>query len=96
MIGKPVIHVFNKDETVLKNFPEIHDKIEKRKNVILLGDSLGDPHMVDGFEYKNLIKIGFLNEKESALLENYKEKYDLIITGDGDFSVINEIMESIK
>jgi 5'-nucleotidase len=33
---EPVIHTFNKDETVLKEFPEIFEKIQNRKNVILL------------------------------------------------------------
>ena len=93
---KPVIHVFNKDETVLENFPEIHKKIENRKNVILLWDSLGDPSMVDWFEYENLIKIWFLNDKEEELLETYKEKYDVIITWDWDFDVVNEILEKIN
>jgi hypothetical protein len=36
---KPVIHVFNKDETVLKNFKDVYNKIKTRKNVILLWDS---------------------------------------------------------
>jgi len=92
----PIIHSFNKSETVLEKFPEIHNKIENRKNVILLWDSLWDPHMVDWFEYKNLLKIWFLNEKEDELLESYKEKYDVIITWDWDFWIINEIMKEIK
>ena len=100
---KPVIHVFNKDETVLENFPEIIKKIKNRKNVILLWDSLWDPSMVDWFEYENLIKIWFLNdidyklkeEKDLKLLEAYKEKYDVIITWDWDFDVVNKIMEEI-
>ena len=59
---KRVVHVFNKDETVLEEFPEIHKEIENRKNVILLWDSLWDPLMIEGFQYENLLKIGFLNE----------------------------------
>ena len=93
---KPVIHVFNKDETVLEKFPEIHKKIENRRNVLLLWDSLWDPNMVDWFNYKNLIKIWFLNDKEDELLEAYKEKYDVIITWDWDFDLVNEIMLDIK
>jgi hypothetical protein len=31
-----MIHVFNKDETVVKEFPEIFTKIKNKKNVILL------------------------------------------------------------
>lgn len=93
---KPIIHSFNKSETVLKNNKEIYSKIENRKNVILLWDSLGDHHMVDWFEYNNLIKIWFLNDNEDKLLEEYKKRYDIIITWDWDFEIINEILEEIK
>ncbi|MDD3793345.1 MAG: hypothetical protein PHI37_00865 [Candidatus Gracilibacteria bacterium] len=94
--NKPVIHVFNKDETVLKSFPEIYDNIKSRKNVILLGDSLGDPGMIHGFEYDNLLKIGFLNDKVDELLEDYKKHYDVVIVGDGEFDFVNEIIKTIK
>ncbi len=92
---EPVINTFNKDETVLKEFPEIFKLVENRKNVILLWDSLWDPHMVDGFEYKNLLKIWFLNSNEEKLLESYKKVYDVIITWDWNFDFVNEIMEKI-
>ncbi len=79
-----IVHVFNKDETVLELFPEIHKKIENRKNVILLWDSLWDVGMIEWFEYKNLLKIGFLNDKQDELLEKYLENYDLVVTWDRD------------
>lgn len=90
---KPVIHVFNKDETILKDFSEIYEKIKLRKNVILLWDSLWDPKMIDWFDYNNLLKIGFLNDKIDELLEEYKKNYDVLIIWDGDFSFINEILD---
>lgn len=90
-----VIHVFNKDETVLSDFPEIHNVIKNRNNVILLWDSLWDPHMVTWFDYDNLLKIWFLNEKRDELIEEYKKNYDVVITDDGDFSIVNEIISSI-
>jgi len=33
---KPIIHSFNKSETVLKDRPEIYEKVKNRTNVILL------------------------------------------------------------
>jgi 5'-nucleotidase len=54
---KPIIHSLNKDETAIREFPEIYKEIEDKKNVILLGDSIGDTQMIDGFEYDNLLKI---------------------------------------
>jgi len=92
---KPIIHSFNKSETVLKENVNIYEKIKNRKNVILLWDSLWDHHMVDGFEYENLINIGFLNDKVDELLEEYQKRYDIVIIWDWDFGVINEILKEI-
>lgn len=91
--NKRVIHTFNKWETVLKDFPEIHKKIKNRKNVILLWDSLWDPHMIDGFGYDNLIKIWFLNDKEELLLEEYQKRYDLVLTWDHDAEILNDLLK---
>jgi len=93
---EPIIHSFNKWETILKEFPEIFAKIKNRKNVILLWDSLWDHHMVDWFDYKNLINIWFLNDKIDELLEEYTKRYDVVITWDWDFGVVNEILKEIK
>jgi hypothetical protein len=92
---KPVIHVFNKDETVLKNFKDVYNKIKTRKNVILLWDSQWDPHMIKWFNYKNLLKIWFLNNEEEELLEEYKKIYDIIITWDWKFNFVNDILKDI-
>lgn len=88
---KRVIHTFNKWETVLEEFPEIYSKIKTRTNVILLWDSLWDHHMVDWFDYKNLLKIWFLNDNEDELLESYKQRYDLILTWDSEGEILNEL-----
>lgn len=86
-----VIHVFNKDETVLEQFPEIYKEIKDRKNVILLWDSIWDVGMIEGFKYDNLLKIGFLNEKEDELIEDYKSNYDLVLTGHNDALILKEL-----
>lgn len=93
---KPTIHSMNKDETVLKDFPEIYKKISNRKNVLLLGDSIGDVGMIEGFDYDNLIKIGFLNFKENELIEDYKSNFDIVLTGDGNFNFINDLVKDLK
>lgn len=55
-VREPIIHTFNKDETVVKHFP-IYEDIKDRKNILLLGDSLGDVDMANGFNYQNIIRI---------------------------------------
>ena len=89
---EPIIHSFNKWETVLEEFPEIYENIKDRTNVILLWDSLWDHHMVDWFDYKNLLKIWFLNDKEDELLESYNSRYDLVLTWDSEWEILNDLL----
>jgi 5'-nucleotidase len=89
-----IIHSLNKHETELKSLP-IYKEIIKRKNVILLGDSVDDVRMVEGFNYENLVKIGFLNYPEEESLEEYKKFFDIIILNDGSFEYIDSILKRI-
>lgn len=90
-----VIHTFNKDETVLHDFPEIFEEIKQKPNVILLWDSLWDPGMVTGFEYENLVKIWFLNEYEETLLDSYKAHYDVVLTGDYSWDLCKIVFQEL-
>jgi len=90
----PVIHTLNKSEVILNQFP-FYDKVKNRKNVILLWDALEDTWMVEWFEYKNLIKIWFLNENIDNQLEFFKEKYDVIILNDGSMEYVNNLLKEI-
>lgn len=93
-IKNPIIHVMNKYEVEVKDFP-VFEKIKDRKNVILLGDSLDDVGMITGFDYDSLIKIGFLNENEEENLEYYKQKYDAIILKDSSMEFVNSLLREI-
>jgi len=93
-VKEPIIHVANKDETVLKDFP-VFDLIKKRKNVILLGDVIEDTGMITGFTYENLIKIGFFSDKKEKSLEIYKSYYDAIILNDSGLDYVNQLLEEI-
>ena len=97
MIGfkKPIIHIMNKDETVIKNFPAIFQEVKSRTNVLLLGDNMGDVGMIDGFDYENLIKIGFLNENIEENLEQYEENYDIVILNDSPMDFVNELLKEL-
>jgi 5'-nucleotidase len=93
-VKEPIIHGMNKDETMLQNFP-VFEKIENRENVLLMGDSLDDVGMIEGFECENLIKIGFLNSNIEENLEKYKETFDVVITNDGDMIFINSLLKEL-
>ncbi len=92
-IHKPIIHSFNKDETMVKDYPKVYKEIKGRKNVLLLGDSIGDLGMITGFNYKNLMKIGFLNENIDKDLEIYKKKFNIVITNDSNMNFINNFIK---
>lgn len=93
-VREPIIHSFNKGETVIRDLP-IYEEIKKRKNVILLGDGLGDAHMADGFDYENIIKIWFLNHDTPEDRQQFQEKFDLIIVNDGPMDEINILLQKI-
>jgi len=93
-IQEPIIHTFNKTEITLEGVP-VYSELKKRKNVLLLGDSVGDVGMVEGFDYDNLIKVGFLNEEVEKNLELYKDNFDVVLTGDQDFSFVNKLVNAL-
>lgn len=93
-IREPVIHSLNKSEIAIQGFP-VYEEIKERKNVLLLGDSLGDIGMIEGFDYHELIKIGFLNENDPAETKLYQENFDIVITNDGTMDPINELLSDL-
>lgn len=93
-VREPIIHSLNKDETILSEIPEAFKAVQNRKNVILLGDGLGDVGMIEGFDYDNLLKIGFYNEPDEKNLENYKNNFDVVLTSDADFDYVNKLVQN--
>jgi 5'-nucleotidase len=93
--NRPFIHSLNKDETIIKDFPDVFKFVKDRRNVILLGDNIEDIDMITGFDYDHLIKIGFLNEDIDKNLEAYKRNFDVVIANDGDINFINQLIAEI-
>ncbi len=94
-VKKPIIHVLNKDEVIIEN-EKIKENIKDRHNIILLGDSEGDVNMVKNIEFTNIIKIGYLNEKEEELKDKYLKIFDVVITGDGGLDFVNDLLKQIN
>lgn len=93
--NEPIIHSLNKDDTLLKDFPDIFNEVKNRKNVILLGDGIGDVGMVDGFDYDNLLKIGFLSTDIEENLQLYKDNFDIVIINDGPITFLRDFLQDI-
>ena len=84
----------NKDETILREIPEIYSNIQNRRNVLLLGDSVGDLGMIEGFEYNNLLKIGFLNFDYDKSRKDYERNFDVVL--EGDFNYVNNLVRDLE
>lgn len=94
MVGykNPILHSLNKDETTLQDFPKIYKRIRDRVKVLLLGNSLGDAAMAEGFGYKEKLSIGFVDKEEQGWgkkQDKLAEYFDLVVTS-GEFTEINK------
>ena len=90
-----IIHALNKDEWVFSKFPELREKLEKRKNVILIGDGLSDAEMAQGSNHETLLKIWILTLKTPELLKAYEEAFDLVLIGDDDFDEVGALFDEL-
>jgi len=97
MIGRngELIHTFNKHETSHKSKDYFHS-IKQCKNVLVMGDTLGDPVMADGIDHMTAcIKIGFLNKDVEESLSAYLSVYDIVLAHDADMDLINLMLREI-
>lgn len=94
---EPFIHFLNKDEIKLSDFQKIYKEIKERKDVILLGDSIEDIVMIEGFEYNLLLTIGLLcYEITDKRRKKYKKNFDVVLEGGGGFRFINQELFNLK
>ena len=100
-----VIHGMNKGVDILRG-SVFYEKYKNKKNIILLGDSMSDLNMVEGFNYENIITIGFFNQSNTNgfvkdqksfddMRDKYYDKFDIVIEGDGDMSKVNELLKKL-
>jgi len=97
-------HVFmaNKDRWVgsfLETQQDGSSGHQKHMNVIMMGDIIDDTKMVEWVPYDTWLKIGYLNWKvrmeDKDLIGRFNEAYDIIITNDGNLTLLNKILELI-
>uniref|UniRef100_A0A0N5B0V3 5'-nucleotidase n=1 Tax=Syphacia muris TaxID=451379 RepID=A0A0N5B0V3_9BILA len=92
----PLIHTFCKNASVIGSKSHLFESVIERKNVLLMGDSLGDLDMDKGVVNKGeVLKIGFLNFNADALLEKYMDGYDIVLLDDQSFDIPLKIINSI-
>nr|CAH8822696.1 unnamed protein product [Trichobilharzia regenti] len=102
---EPTIHMCNKNMSTMIKMKRFNDNLSlklSRPNIILLGDSLYDIHMTDGYELissssqPTVIRIGWLNQKSNAeVLQKYSSIYDIVLTEEETFTVPNLLIKWI-
>ena len=76
-----IIHPLNKNNVSLSN--EINAEISNRNNILLFGNSIFDTKIPN--DYKNIFKIGFLDENQEGKIEEFKSYFDVVHLGPGTF-----------
>jgi len=82
-----VIHSFNKNIVSLSE-----DIKETRKNILLLGDCIGDLKMVDNKKLEDTITVGFLEEEIESNLPYFNKSFDIVLTEMGSFYELNKVL----
>uniref|UniRef100_A0A1B6KYL7 5'-nucleotidase n=1 Tax=Graphocephala atropunctata TaxID=36148 RepID=A0A1B6KYL7_9HEMI len=93
-VDDSIIHVFNKNELLIKDTP-YYQELSGRSNVILLGDSTGDALMADGVPHEIVLKIGFLNTNIEESLSQFMDLFDIVLTDDQTMDVLHQILNSV-
>ena len=93
-VKEPIVHSMNKAEIVVKGYP-VYKLVKDRTNVLLLGDGAEDIDMIEGFDYTNLIKVGFLNENVEQNLKVFKQNYNVLLLNDTNMDYINKLLKEI-
>ncbi|DAZ95233.1 TPA: hypothetical protein N0F65_003468 [Lagenidium giganteum] len=94
-----VIHCFNKNASVLLGTEFWKQcQMEKRHNILLLGDTIGDTAMANGLEFNEdeIIRVGFLNLHVEDSLEEFVNAYDVVLTNDASLRSVELLLHQLK
>ncbi len=93
--NKNIIHINNKDEWHIPQ--HVESLLEKRKDVILLGDSMSDLKMVNENNVDNLLKIAYLIPRHKHDKQLYIDKFDIVIESKEDsLGVLDSIIKQLS
>jgi len=98
-----IIHVYNKNEKSLEKMDNDNfvASLAARRNVVVLGDSLGDCGMANGVENPSaVLKVGFLNhdiesEADQVRLNKYMDAFDIVLVDDMTMDVMDLIAKAV-
>ncbi|OQV22384.1 Cytosolic 5'-nucleotidase 3A [Hypsibius exemplaris] len=93
---KELIHTFNKHEIFSHHQTDYFAKHEERRNVLVMGDMMGDLKMADGMRAKeDVLTVGFLNSKIQKCFPEYRDGFDIVLIDDQTHDIPISIVEAI-
>lgn len=90
-----LIHMFNKNESHLRG-SALYPELLRRRNVLLVGDSLGDVSMADGLPHDNILRIGIVNGDPAVYLQQYLKAFDAVIADGTSFAPVLDILKRVE
>lgn len=95
-----LIHSLNKNANVVLDTPFwAQCQMEKRRNILLLGDSIGDARMANGLDYAEdeIVRVGFLNHPVTdEKLQLYLQTFDVVLTHDSSLLPVELLLHQIQ
>ncbi|OMJ90370.1 hypothetical protein SteCoe_7286 [Stentor coeruleus] len=66
-----------------------------KSHILLMGDMISDCTIVQEGNYEEIIRIGFVNNPDTANLNRYQENFDFLILNDGNMVAVEKILKLI-
>jgi 5'-nucleotidase len=85
-----IIHTYNKNVVAMSD--NIVAEIGGRKDILLLGDNLGDTKMVPDERREDTVRVGFLDRDVDKNLERFRAEFDVVCTGNTSFGELGEVL----
>jgi hypothetical protein len=60
-----------------------------------MGDVLEDATMVNDEVHDIVLKIGYLNQYENEVLDEYLKQFDLVVVGDGSLNIVPYLIQKM-
>lgn len=90
-----LMHSCSKNGSFIKKMNH-YDWIKDKDHVIVMGDNLRDVDMIKGLDFDTVIKVGFLDDHNKHLKDEYMENFDIVIPHEGSISYIAKFIESLN
>jgi 7-methylguanosine nucleotidase len=92
--SEPLVHVMCKNYSVVEG-SDFYHQTQSRRNVLLMGDNLGDHQMANGVgDGHTVLRIAFLTDHLERL-PAFKENFDIILMNDISFEQIYSLVSDI-